>query len=312
MQKLLVVCGPTATGKTGLALKLAKKFSGQIVSADSRQVYKEMDIGTGKDLPSKAKKSNPSYYSIAGTKLWGYDLVSPRSKFSVANYIKFARSATEKIRKSGDLPMIVGGTGFYIQGVVDGIETASIPQNKSLRKQLARKNADELFEILAQFNPSRAANLNMSDKKNPRRLIRAIEVASATSTKNFKEWPKQDVLFVGLSTDRKKLNNSIKKRVYKRLKQGFEKEVKKLLNQKVSWNAQSMQSLGYRQWRKYVEGEITKKEAIKDWIVQETRYAKKQMTWFKKDKRINWFDVSKWGYQKKVEKLVATWYMSKD
>src|SRR3989338_7231362 len=161
MNKLFVVWGPTATGKTELALNLAKKFSGVLGSADSRQGYRQMDIGTGKD---KHKTGN----------ILGYDLVSPRDEFSVAAYVKFARRAVRQIWRQKKLPILVGGTGFYIKGVVDGIGTSSVPRNLNLRKSLEKKSAEELFEILSAEDPIKAASMNQSDSKNPRRLIRAI------------------------------------------------------------------------------------------------------------------------------------------
>ena len=195
MKKLLVICGPTATGKTRLALHLGKKLNAELVSADSRQVYKWMNIGTGKDLPKDSRfkiqdSRSGGYYLVGGVKIWGYDLVEPTEEFSVGKYVKIARKIIKDIWKSrqklthsggqgGKLPILVGGTGLYIKGVVDGIPTAAISKSKALRKTLEGKKSDELFELLAQLDPVRAASMNASDRKNPRRLIRAIEVASA-------------------------------------------------------------------------------------------------------------------------------------
>ena len=140
MHQLLLICGPTATGKTHLALDLAKKFNGELISADSRQVYKGLDIGTGKDLPvnSKFQMENDKlgFYSINGVKVWGYDLVEPKREFSVAQYIKIANDIIKNIWERGKLPILIGGTGFYIQGIVDGIPRAQIPINNKLRNLL--------------------------------------------------------------------------------------------------------------------------------------------------------------------------------
>ena len=143
MNKLLVICGPTSTGKTTLAVDLAKKFNGELISADSRQVYKGMDIGTGKDLPKGAKIKLPwfqkyGYYELNGVKIWGYDLAAPRHEFNVAQYIKFAERLISDISKRGKTPILVGGTGLYIKAVIDGISTASIPKNNLLRKNLEK------------------------------------------------------------------------------------------------------------------------------------------------------------------------------
>lgn len=321
-RKLLVICGPTATGKTNLGLRLAKKLGGEIISADSRQVYKGMDIGTGKDLPRnfglrtsdlRFKGAKVGYYTDGDTRIWGYDLVSPKESFSVAEYIRIAGKIIEDIWKRGRLPILVGGTGLYIQGIVDGIPTAAIPQNKRLRSSLEEKGFPELFEILAQLDPVKAASLNTSDRKNPRRLIRAIEIADAVmrgKDKNSKKIVVDDVLFIGLVAPRGKLNERIDSRVGSKLREGFEKEVSKLLKEGVSWEMQSMSSLGYRQWGDYVEGKLTKDQAIEKWRSEERKYAKRQITWFKKDKRINWFDISKPNWQKSVEKAVKKWYIS--
>lgn len=309
MKKLLVVCGPTATGKTGLALRLAKEFNGELVSADSKQVYKHLDIGTGKDLPV------PGHYEIEGVKVWGYDLVSPKKEFSVGQYLKIANKIIENIWLRKKLPILVGGTGLYIKGIIEGIPTASIPKNKTVRKSLERKSVKELFDILAQMAPIRAGSMNTSDRKNPRRLVRAIEVAQW----RLKSGPKTKVendgleiqvptLFIGLIAPKDYLYQRIRKRIQARLRRGMENEVKKLLEDGVSWKDQSMDSLGYRQWRGYFEGKMTKEKVIKKWEREEYKYAKRQITWFKRDKRVNWFDIKDRGWQKSVEKLVKKWY----
>src|SRR4030043_1021657 len=188
MKKLLVICGPTATGKTSLALSLARKFNGESVSADSRQVYKGMDIGTGKDLPKNSKfqisKSkmgfknlNLGFYTLSGVRLWGYDLVEPTQDFSVAHYIKIAQKIIENIHKRGKLPILVGGAGLYIKGVVDGIDTADIKRNIKVRKDLEGKTNCDLYALLLNVDIERALRMNESDRKNPRRLVRAIEIS---------------------------------------------------------------------------------------------------------------------------------------
>lgn len=326
IKKLLVICGPTATGKTSLAIGIANKFKGEIISADSRQVYKGMDIGTGKNLPknSKFEMSNPLHgrnsklggnYKVAGVPIWGYDLVEPKKRFSVAQYIKFTRVIIGNIIARNNLPILVGGTGLYIKGLVNGIPTAYIRPNVKLRKSLAEKTAAELFEILANTDSLKAASLNISDRQNPRRLTRAIEVALYLSKKpvlrhrNIIE--KFDALFIGLSASNEVLHKKIDRRVDERIKKGIEQEISRLIKDGVSWKQQSMYSLGYRQWRDYFNSTKTRQETIDIWKAEEKKYAKRQLIWFKKDKRINWFNIGEVDWQKNVEKLVGKWYISK-
>jgi tRNA dimethylallyltransferase len=317
--KLLVICGPTSTGKTTLAIALAKKFNGELISADSRQVYKGMDIGTGKDIPSGTKIKLPwfqkyGYYEISGAKIWGYDLADPRHEFNVAQYIKFAERIITDIIKRGKSPILVGGTGLYMKGVVDGIPTASVPKNILLRKNIEGNTAEELFEKLAQMDSFKAGQMNASDKKNPRRLIRAIEVAmwKINNIKREKEIKRKkndiDVLMIGLTAPEKFISERIDFRVAQRVKTGIKKEVQTLLKKHVSWKMPSMSSMGYKQWKDYFDNKKTQIEVVKNWETEEKQYVKRQMVWFKKDKRIQWFDITDTGYPKNVEKSVEKWY----
>lgn len=327
MKKLLVVCGPTSSGKTTLALSLAKKFNGELVSADSRQVYRGMDIGTGKDLPRGARLKKGffakwGYYETDGIKIWGYDIADPKHEFSVGQYLRFANSVISDIQKRGKLPILVGGTGFYIKGVVDGIATAEVPKNEPLRKNLEERSATELYEKLSQLDSIKAGSLNSSDKKNPRRLIRAIEIAQWELAHGKKEnlLPKlqsQDSdLIIGLFLPKDLLEKKIKSRVLDRINAGIKDEVRKLLRNGVKWEDQSMLSLGYKEWRDFFEGAVDEDHVIAQWEMGERNYAKRQMTWFNKEtyhdgeKRINWFDITKNEYPENVENLVEKWYGS--
>ncbi len=373
MKKILVVCGPTATGKTSLALSLAEKLNGELVSADSRQVYKKLDIGTGKDIPQDAEwrlaKFPISNFQFPigfwktknQIKIWCYDLVEPTEEFSVGQYIKIVNTIIDDIEKRGKVPILVGGTGLYIQGVTEGIATALIPKNEKLRRRLEKKSVEKLFEMLAKLSPTKAVSLNTSDKKNPRRLIRAIEVAkfpTNSQTKNpFQKslrgasatWQSsleykiatlaslirddkkskvydynKNVLFIGLTAPKDILNEKIEKRIDKRVEQGIEKEIANLLKQGVNFDNQSMNALGYKQWAQYKSylipnttcsrrksnytGQEIRESVIEKWKLAEKQYAKRQMTWFKKNKKINWFDVTKNNWQESVEELVGKWY----
>lgn len=318
MKKLLVICGPTSTGKTTLALRIAKKIKGEIVSADSRQVYTGMNIGTGKDLPKNAvlKKrlfAKWGFYEVDGIKIWGYDLVDPRKEFSVAQYIKIAHRMIDEIARNGKVPILVGGTGLYIKGVIDGIPTAQIPKNELLRKNLEKKDANELYETLANLDSMKAASLNSSDRRNPRRLIRAIEIAQYQLTK--KSLPVHhtigegfDILFIGLTAPKIFLDRKIDKRVNDRIEAGIKDEIRKLLRMGVDWSTQSMVALGYGQWRDFFEGGVEESAVVAEWGRAEKNYAKRQMTWFKKDPRVNWFDITSKEYPENVEKLIGKWH----
>lgn len=321
MKKIIVICGPTATGKTRLAISLARKFNGEIISADSRQVYKGMDIGTGKDLPEKSKyveselrvkNKRIGYFMVKGIKVWGYDLVSPKEEFSVSLYLKIAEKIINNIFSRKKLPILVGGTGLYIKALVTGIPTVTIPKDIRLRKLLEKKTTKELFENIAQLDSIKAANMNSSDRQNPRRLIRAIEVANwrikHNQVKEIETVPKNEVLEIGLKAEKEFLNERIKKRINYRLNHGMENEVQSLIAKGVSWNNQSMDSLGYRQWKGYLLGKKTKEDVVKQWFSDEKKYAKRQMTWFKKDKSIIWFDVSKSKWEFGIENKVRNWY----
>jgi len=319
MNKFLVICGPTATGKTKLALNLAKKFNGELISADSRQVYRNLDIGTGKDLPKNTKYEIRNtklggYYEIDGIRIWGYDLVSPKSEFSVSHYEKIVREIIKDICERNSLPIIVGGTGFYIKALVDGIDTINIPKNDRLRQKLARYSLAELYNKLSQLDSSKAESLNISDRQNPRRLVRAIEVAVWQidhKTKNITlNIPQKNVLFIGLKAPSAILKIKIKNRVMKRLKMGIENEIRFLLAQGVTWENQSMNTFAYKEWQAYFAKEATKKQVIEKWLDDEENYAREQMIWFKKDKRINWFDITNDDWEKGVEKIAQQWYSS--
>lgn len=317
MRNILVICGPTATGKTKIALNLAKKIDGEIISADSRQIYVGLDIGTGKDLPcgsknelSKIKHDSRliKYYLVNGVKLWGYDLIGPKDKFSVDDYTKCVKKIIVDIYSRDKTPILVGGTGLYIRAILDGIETSSIPPDEKLRRLLNRKSIVELQDILRVENSEKLTSLNQSDSMNPRRLVRAIEISRSNVRKNNQSFKFDNVLMIGLFTNNTVLGERIKKRVESRIAGGLEDEIKSLLNLGVSWDSQSMTSLGYSQWRSYFDEGIDKNRVIESWITAEKRYSKRQMTWFNNDKRINWYDISDRYYRDKVATRVDKWY----
>lgn len=327
MKKILLICGPTATGKTALGLKIAKKFSGDILSSDSRQVYKRMDVVTGKDLPVNAKLQMANvkwdgekigYWKTPDeVRIWLVDLVEAWQSFSVSRWVDVAQKIIDNLWKKKKLPIIIGGTGFYINALLDGIKTIDIPPDRKLRNRLKNKKAEELLAMLQEVDYQRAAPLNESDRKNPRRLVRAIETSlwqkDPACRQAGHELPdrkklKADVLMIGLTAARDVLQKRIDKRVEKRLKQGALEEVERLLAKGVSWNNESMTGTGYRQLKPFIEGKMDLAEAERNWKIAEHQDAKKQTTWFKKDKRIKWFNIINPSWKEEVEKMVENWY----
>jgi tRNA dimethylallyltransferase len=288
LQKLIVILGSTASGKTELAIKLAKKFNGEIVNADSRQVYKGMDIGTAK--PTKKEMKGIPHYLL--------DIASPKRKFTVAQYRKLALKAIEKIQKKGKIPFLVGGTWFYIRAIVDGLVIPEVPPDWKLRKRLEKKSPEELYKILKKLDPERAKTI---EKENPRRLIRAIEICKKIGKVpplKFKPLP-YPVLMIGIKRKKKELMERIRKRFFEWLKRGLILEVIKLRKMGVSFKRIEEFGMHYREIAWYLQGKISEKEMIENSIKEIQDYAKKQLNWFKKDKRVKWIN----NY-KKLEKLV--------
>ena len=276
-KKLLVIVGPNASGKSDLAVKLAKKFNGEVVSADSRQVYKGMDIGTGK-ITKEEMQGIPHYL---------LDVASPKRKFSVAQYQKKTIEAIKKIQRKGKLPILCGGTGFYVQAVVDGLVFPKVKPDWKLRKTLEQKSAKELYEYLKKLDPERAKTI---EKDNKRRLVRAIEIVLKTGkpVPKLKKQKLFDVLMIGIKRDKEELKERIRKRLLKRLKQGMIEEVKKLKESGLSWKRLEEFGLEYRWIARYLQGKIGYQEMIEKLQKDIEDFAKRQLTWFKRDKRIHW------------------------
>jgi len=286
--KIIVILGPTASGKSDLAVKLAKKFNGEVVSADSRQVYRGLDIGTGK-ITKKEMSGIPHHL---------LDVASPESIFDVARYKKLADKAVEKIIKKDKLPIICGGTGLYIDAITKNIDYPDIPQDWNLRKKLEKRSCESLFKELKKLDPKRAKNI---DPKNKRRLIRALEIIklSKKTVGKLKENPKYEVLYLGVKKDSEKLKKLIEIRLNKRMKQGMVKEAIKLNKKGLSFKKMNSLGLEYRYLALYLQKKIEKTEMLKELAVKINQYAKRQMTWFKRNKDINWINS-----QKETEKII--------
>ncbi len=287
--KLIVILGPTASGKSDLAVKLALKFNGAIISADSRQVYKGLDIGSGKI--AKKEMQGIAHYLL--------DIASPKKTFSVSQYQKLANLALKKILKSGKIPIICGGTGFYIDTLIYDYQLPDTPPQKKLRKKLEKKTSEELFNQLKKLDSRRARSI---DKKNRRRLIRALEIVLMTGRPvkiiKAKKSP-YNFLSIGIKKSPEELKKLISQRLKKRIKQGIIKEVENLhQKQKLSWQKLDNFGLEYRFVSRYLRGLITKQEMAKLIEIESWRYAKRQMTWFKRNKNIHWIKSPK-----KAEKI---------
>jgi len=323
VKKLIVILGPTASGKSGLAIKLAKKFKGEVISADSRQVYKGMDIGAGK-ITKKEMQGVPHHL---------LDVASPKTRFTVTQYRKLAIRAIDKIFKKNKIPIICGGTGFYIQALIDGLVIPEVAPDWKLRKKLEKKSTEELCEILKKLDPRRARTI---DKKNPRRLIRAVEIVMKTGKPvplprlrplgfGGQAYP---VLIIGIKKSREELKKLIKKRLLKRLKIGMVAEVKKLHKAGISWKRLEEFGLEYRWVARYLQRSKIKdfrnpqnsdvfrksghkrfrdirfpgkypeigyhdfrKSSFSTGLQKDIEhYAKRQIAWFKRDSRIRWIE----------------------
>ena len=330
MQKILVICGPTGVGKTATAIHLATLLNGELVSSDSRQVYKGMDIGTGKDLPKKNRIKNLELrinfrtnnyelfaYDMSGVPIWMYDVVRPGDDFSVSHFQSLAAHVIKNIWSRGKLPILVGGTGFYIDALLNPPDTIAVPRDSKLRKELQTLSAVELRLKLDAISSTILASMNNSDRNNPRRLVRRIEVAMNKSTyRSVNILPAADVLMIGLTAPKQKLDKKIDARVDGRINAGIIQEIKSLLDAGYSWKMSSMSGLGYIQWEKYFDVPVPEQKKlvpsiIQEWKMAEHRYAKRQLTWFQKRKEVCWYDSSVLGYERDIAERVNAWYTGK-
>ncbi|MDD4062184.1 MAG: tRNA (adenosine(37)-N6)-dimethylallyltransferase MiaA [Candidatus Pacebacteria bacterium] len=268
--KIIAILGATASGKSDLAVTLAQKFNGEVVSADSRQVYIGMDIGSGK-ITKKEMKGVPHHL---------LSIASPKRNFSAGQYQKKADQIINQILKKSKLPIICGGSNFYINTITKGLVMPSTKPDYKLRSKLNKKSNEELYKILKNLDPLRAKNI---DKNNPRRLIRAIEVAPSAP---LKEDPKYDCLELAIKKDNLEL--LIKKRIDKRIKIGMIKEVKRLRIGGLSWQRIENFGLEYKWIAIYLQNRISKQNMIDGILQSSIKLAKSQNSWLKKEKNIYW------------------------
>lgn len=309
MPKLVVLLGPTAAGKTEWGIRLAKKFNGEIISADSRQVYKKMNIGTAK--PVGEWRWNASWKGLRRSFFADevihhlIDIVDPGKHFTVAEFRDLATKYVKLAYRNNRVPFIVGGTGLYISSLVDNFSIPRIPPNKKLRRSLEEKTSEELMALLQTLDPETAQKI---DGKNIRRVIRALEVCILSgepfSGQQKKGDPMFQVLQIGVEVPRDVLHKRISERIDTMAGEGIVEEVKDLLRQKYSWNLPSMSGVGYRQFQPFFEEKLSLEQCIENLKRDTRQFARRQLTWFRRDKRILWCESYEEA-EKKVEKFLS-------
>ena len=299
MKPLIAIVGPTAIGKSDLALRLAQYFDGEIVSADSRQVYRYMDIGTAK--PTIQERALVPHHAI--------DIIEPNESFSLTLYQELASEAMDDIWKRGKQVFLVGGSGLYVWAVVEGWKVPEVAPDQQFRRHLEQQaeteGVESLHMQLRHLDPDAAERI---DPRNVRRVIRAMEVIRATgvpcSSLQHKEAPAFPVLIIGLTTSRENLYDRIDKRVDQMMKHGFMDEVGNLLDKGYNVTLPPMSSMGYKQIGQYLRGEISLSVAIEQTKFETHRFARHQYAWFHlTDARIHWFDITQ-DYEKPISQLL--------
>lgn len=273
---VIVVLGPTAVGKTSLSIELAKQVNGEIVSADSRQVYKGLDIGSGKVTPEE----------MQGVPHHLLDVANPKDVYTAADFVKEGREAIADILGRGKVPIIVGGTGFYIDALVGHTALADVPPNEELRNKLHNLSLEELQTKLEELDPD---TLDRMDSENPVRLMRGIEIATALGKVELKvSEPVYDVFWIGLTLPMEDIKEKIQARLLARLDQGMLEEAKKLHREGLSFERMEELGLEYRYMARHLQNKITYDGMVETIQKESEKYVKRQMTWFKRNKDINW------------------------
>lgn len=286
-QQVIVIAGPTASGKTKLAIELAKKINGEIISCDSMQIYKEMNIGTAK--PTEQEQKEVKHYMI--------DIISPNERFSVSDYKKMAENQIEKILKNGKVPILVGGTGLYVNSLIYGIEFLEIEFDERYRQQLEKRVENEglekLYEEAKKIDEDAMKSISPNDKKRILRVLEIFHQTGMTKTKqdelSRKNGPKYDYKVFAINLERETLYDRINKRVDQMIENGLIEEVKSIYEKYNSFPT-AMQGIGYKEVVEYIKEDITKEEMIEKIKQESRRYAKRQLTWFRKNKEIIWLD----------------------
>jgi len=317
--KVLIISGPTATGKTGVAIKLAQKYNGELISADSRQIYKGMDIGTGKDLNKNSifnfqfsiNNQNVGFYLIDKTPVWLLDIINPNQSFSVAQYRQLALKAIDDIISRGKLPIIVGGTGQYIESIINPQDTFNIKPNYFLRLFLNRLPVRLLQLTLRLLDIKTFRLLNNSDVNNSRRLIRRIEIKlSRKSLLSKRDLGRLNTFHISLTDNIDNIISKIDTRIQSRLDLGLIDEIKNLLI-KYKWTDPGLNTLAYYDFKPCLvrtHYDAFLQSCIDNWSIHEHQYARRQKTWFKKFTPNYFIDISKPNSYKQIDSIVSKWY----
>lgn len=300
--KTCIVYGPTATGKTALAISLAKKHHGEIISADSRQVYCGLDIGSGKvGLTDKVEKCK-GYWKINGVKIHGFDLCAPGENFTAADFINSTVASLKKITSAGHVPIIVGGTGFYIKLLLDGLGSYGIPADQKLREELNKLTKGQLARRLKKIDPEKLEAMNISDRSNPRRLIRAIEIALSGKTKEGLKPIVTNAQLIGLTASNPYIYQKSDAWLQSRIDHGLVEEVKSLLENNV--DPQWLEKLGleYRWITLFVTGKLPIEAATAGLRGDTHDFIRRQKNWFKQFTGIKIYDIENGDYTKLIGK----------
>ncbi|MCB9818627.1 tRNA (adenosine(37)-N6)-dimethylallyltransferase MiaA [Candidatus Nomurabacteria bacterium] len=277
--KILVIVGPTASGKTSLSIELAKQFNGEVISADSRQVYKGLDIGSAK--VTKEEMDGIPHHLI--------DIANPKDTYNASDFKREAEKAISDILSRGKLPIICGGTFFYIDALLSKVSLPEVEPNEILRTELEEKSVAELLSILEKLDPVRASNI---EKDNKRRLVRAIEIAETLGTVPPPQLANSpyEVLTIGLGVDMTTHGEVLKKRIEDRLQIGMVEEVEGLVNAGITHDKLDSFGLEYRYISRYLQGKMEYEDMIDELTIKSRQFAKRQMTWLKRDQTIKWFE----------------------
>ncbi|WP_404450136.1 tRNA (adenosine(37)-N6)-dimethylallyltransferase MiaA [Sutcliffiella horikoshii] len=298
-QKVIVIIGPTAVGKTKTSVELAKRLNGEIISGDSMQIYKTMDIGTAK--VKKEEMQGIPHYLI--------DIKEPQEAYSVAEFQQDVRNKIDEITSRGHIPIIVGGTGLYIQSVLYDYQFSESGKDEETRLRLEERSqeigVEKLHQELTEIDPKSAANIHPN---NVRRVIRALEIFYTTG-KTMSEYqdtqqpePLYDIALIGLTMDREMLYERINLRVDLMMQEGLLKEVQSLYDNGIR-DCQSIQAIGYKELYAFFEGNVTLEKAVDDLKQNSRRYAKRQLTWFRNKMNVTWFDMTDGDFEQKLSQI---------